>query len=157
MATFHVVGKPNFTILVVDFGIVQVIKTILCAMFVFWWGSLHVFKDVSYAEYIILCFVYQVLNVNPRGMFWTINNDMYWIVGENVLKISQDTIIKSSTTTLVVNIVAQGVMMKEKPNAVSPNSKVSLFIDLCDSSNEDDLAIHVVVIPISMNLQVAEK
>jgi hypothetical protein len=74
-----------------------------------------------------------------------------------VLKISQDTIIKSSTTTLVVNIVAQGVMMKEKPNAVSPNSKVSLFIDLCDSSNEDDLAIHVVVIPISMNLQVAEK
>jgi hypothetical protein len=57
----------------------------------------------------------------------------------------------------VANIVAQGVWMKEKPIVVSPNSKVSSFIDLCDSSNEDDLAIPVVVIPISMNLQVVEK
>jgi len=59
MATFHVVGKPYFTILVVNFGIVQVTKNIFCAMFVFWQGSLHVFKDVSYVEYnIILSFVY---------------------------------------------------------------------------------------------------
>jgi hypothetical protein len=74
-----------------------------------------------------------------------------------VLKHSQDIVIISSTTTLVVNIVAQGVMVKEKLNVVSPNSKVALFIDLCDSSDEDDLAIHVVIIPISMNLQVVEK
>jgi len=70
MATFHVVGKPYFTILVVNFGVVQIIKNILCAMFVFWRGSSHVFKDVSYVEYnIILSFDYQVPSVNPKGMF----------------------------------------------------------------------------------------
>jgi len=85
-------------------------------------------------------------------MFWIINNDMYRIIGENVLKISQDTLITSSTTTLMANIVAQDVMMKEKPNVVSPNLKVSSFINLCDSFDKDDLAILVVVIFISMNL-----
>ncbi len=59
MATFHVVGKLDFTILVTNFGVVQVTENVLCAMFVFWRGSLHVFKDVSYVEYnIILNVVY---------------------------------------------------------------------------------------------------
>jgi len=158
MATFHVVGKLDFTILVVDFGVIQVIKNFLCAMFVFWRGSFHVFKDVSYVKYnIILSFVYRVLAVNPRGMFWIINNDMYRIIGENVLNNYQDIVLTSSTTTLVANIVVQGVMMKKKPNVVSPNSKVSSFINLCDSFDEDNLAIPIVVILVSMNLQVAEK
>jgi len=77
---------------------------------------------------------------------------MYRIVGENVLKNSQDTVLTSNTTTLMANIVAQGVMMKEKRNVVFPNSKVSSFINLCDSFDKDDLAIPVVVILISMNL-----
>jgi hypothetical protein len=44
MATFHVVGKLDLTILVADFGVAQVIENVFCAMFVFWRGSLHVFK-----------------------------------------------------------------------------------------------------------------
>jgi hypothetical protein len=46
----------------------------------------------------------------------------------------------------MANIATQGVMMKEKPNVVSLNSKKivpilkSLFIDLYDSSNGDGLS-----------------
>jgi hypothetical protein len=54
MATLHVVGKPNLTILVANSRVVQIIENVLCAMFAFWRGSLHVFKDVSYAEYNII-------------------------------------------------------------------------------------------------------
>ncbi len=44
MATFYVVVKLDLTILVADFGVVQVIENVFCAMFVFWRGFLHVFK-----------------------------------------------------------------------------------------------------------------
>jgi len=45
-------------------------KNVPCAMFAFQWGSLQVFKDLSYFEdNIILSFVYQVFNVNCKGMF----------------------------------------------------------------------------------------
>jgi hypothetical protein len=70
MATFHVVGKPNLTILVSDFGVVQVIDNVLCVMFAFWRVSRHVYKDVSYIEVnIVLSFIYQVLDVNSKRMF----------------------------------------------------------------------------------------
>jgi len=83
MATFHVVGKPKFTILVVDFGVVQVIENVLCAMFAFWQGSVHVSKDIYYAKNnVVLNFVYQVLDVNFGGMFWTVTNDKNRIVNK---------------------------------------------------------------------------
>ncbi len=100
--------------------------------------------------------------MNPRGVFWIISKGMYQIVGENVLNNSQDIVLTSSTTTLVAKIFAQGVMIKEKPNAISPNSKVfipivkSSFINLCDFFYEDNLAIPIVIIHVSINLQVAE-
>jgi hypothetical protein len=50
MATFHVVGKLNLTILVGDFGVIEVIKNVLCAMFEFRRGSVHVSKDFAYVE-----------------------------------------------------------------------------------------------------------
>jgi hypothetical protein len=50
MATFHVVGKLYLAILVSKSKIVQVTKNVLYAMFVFRWGSLHIFKDVSYVK-----------------------------------------------------------------------------------------------------------
>jgi hypothetical protein len=59
MATFHVVGKPDLTILVSDSRIVQVTKNVLYAVFTFWQGSTHIFKDVSYGDdNIVLNFVY---------------------------------------------------------------------------------------------------
>jgi hypothetical protein len=78
MAIFHAIGKLDLIILVSDFGVVQVTKNVLCAMFVFWWGSLYVSKNVSYVENnIVLSFVYQILDVNFEGMFWTITNGRY--------------------------------------------------------------------------------
>jgi hypothetical protein len=50
MVIFHVVGKPNLTILVSYYGVIQMTKNVLYAMFVFQWGSLHVSKDVFYVE-----------------------------------------------------------------------------------------------------------
>jgi len=66
MTTFQAMGKLNLTILVSNFGIIQVIKNILYSMFAFRQGSLHISKDVSYGDdIIILSFVYQVSNLNP--------------------------------------------------------------------------------------------
>jgi hypothetical protein len=39
---------------------------------------MHVFKDVSYAKNnIVLSFVYHILDVNPKGMFWIVTNGKY--------------------------------------------------------------------------------
>jgi hypothetical protein len=70
MATFHDIGKPKLTILVFDSEVIQVIQNVLCAMFVFRGGFVHVSKDVSYIkDNIFLSFVYQVLDVNLIGMY----------------------------------------------------------------------------------------
>jgi len=55
-----------------------------------------------------------------------------------VLNNSQDIVLTLGRFASLVNIVAQGVMMKEKPNANPHESKFyvliaeSSFIDLCD-------------------------
>ncbi len=164
MAIFHVMGKPNLTILDFDSRGVQVTKNVLCAMFAIKWRSLHVSKDVSYKDNnIVLSYVYQVLDVNPRRMFWTITNGRYQITGENVFNNSQDNVVTLGTSASMANIVVRSVVMKEKPNVIFHDSKFfvpiveSLFIDLCDSSNEDDLSPLDVVVPISMNSWADEK
>jgi hypothetical protein len=87
-------------------------------------------------------------------MFWTINKGRYQIIGKNVLNNSQDTILMLDTTTLVANIIVQGIMMKEEPNAIFPYLKFSIlilkssFINICDSSDEDDLTLLDVTVPI---------
>jgi hypothetical protein len=45
MATFHVEGKLELTILTDDFGIMHVNEKCLCAMFSFQPGTMHIFKD----------------------------------------------------------------------------------------------------------------
>ncbi len=67
---------------------------------------MHVFKDVSYVEEnIILSSVYQVSNVNPKGMFQIVTNGRYWIINKNVLNNSQDIVLTSRIAALVANIV----------------------------------------------------
>ncbi len=62
---------------------------------------MHVFKDVSYKDNnIVLSYVYQVLDVNPRGMFWTVTNGRYQITGENVFNNSQDNVVTLGTAAL---------------------------------------------------------
>ncbi len=59
--------------------------------------------------------------------------------------------------------IAEGVLMKEEPIVVFHNLKFyvmiakSLFIDLCDFSNEDDPSLPDVVVYVSMNLWIDEK
>ncbi len=119
---------------------------------------MHVSKDVSYKDNnIVLSYVYQVLNVNPRGMFQIVTNGRYQIIDENVLNNSQDNVVTLGTAASMANIVMKSVVMKEQPTVIFHDSKFfvpiadSLFIDLCDSSNKDDLSPLDVVVPISMN------
>jgi hypothetical protein len=56
--------------LVFDSGVVQVTENILYVMFAFRWGSLHFSKDFCYIEdNIVLSSIYEVPNVNFKGMF----------------------------------------------------------------------------------------
>jgi hypothetical protein len=97
MVIFHVVGKPNLTILVFYSKVIQVTENVLYVMFVFQRRVVHVSKYVSYEDdNIILSFVYQVLDVNLGGMFWTITTGKYWIIDDNVLNNFQNTIVTSS-------------------------------------------------------------
>jgi len=75
----------------------------------------------------------------------------------------QDTILTLGTIALVANIVAKGVMMKEKPNAISHDSKFSvsfvesLFINLCGSSDKNGLSFPNIVVLVFVNSRAAEK
>jgi len=52
-------------------------------MFAFWQGSVHVSKDIYYTENnIVLSVVYQILDVNFGGMFWTVTNGKNRIVNK---------------------------------------------------------------------------
>jgi len=158
MATIHVIGKLDLIILVSDSRIVQVTKNVFYAMFVFQWGSLHVYKDVSYAEdNIVLSYVYQVLTVNFKWMFWIVPNGKYWIIIDHVFNNSHDIVLTLGTNASVVNIIAKNIMKKEEPNLVSHDSKFyilmakSSFINLCDYSNKDSPSLHNVVVSVFMN------
>jgi hypothetical protein len=57
----------------------------------------------------------------------------------------------------MANITVKGILTKEKPIAISHNSKFyvsvakSSFINLCDSSDEDGRSFPNVVVPVFMN------
>ncbi len=83
---------------------------------------MHVSKDVSYKDNnIILSYVYQVLDVNLRRMFWTVIDGKYRIVNEHVLNNSQDNVVTLGIATSMANIVARGHM--EKPIVIFQDSK----------------------------------
>ncbi len=63
----------------------------------------------------------------------------------------------------MANIATEGVLMKEEPTVVFNDFKFfvlitkSLFIDLCDFFNKEDLSLPDVVVHVSMNLWADEK
>jgi hypothetical protein len=84
----------------------------------------HVYKYVFYEDdNIVLSFIYKVLDVNPKRMFWIVTNGRYQIVGKNVLSNTQDTVVALGTTTLVANIAMGGNLIKENPIAIFRDSK----------------------------------
>jgi len=48
MATFHVIGHLDLTIMVDELGTTTFFEHCFCAMFVFQLGSLHISKYISY-------------------------------------------------------------------------------------------------------------
>jgi hypothetical protein len=77
-------------------------------MFAFQQRSLHVSKDVSYAENnIVLNSIYQISNVNSEGMFWMVTNGKYQIVSEHALNNFQDIVLTPATVASMANIVAK--------------------------------------------------
>jgi hypothetical protein len=89
---------------------------------------LFFYEDYVYVSNIVLSFIYQVPNVNPRRIFWSVTPGRYRIVGDNVFNYPQDNVVTLGTITSVVNIVARGILMKEKPIAVSHDSKFYVLI-----------------------------
>ncbi len=75
----------------------------------------------------------------------------------------QGNVLTLGTIASVVNIVAQGVMMKEEPIIISHKLKFyvliaeSSFIDLCDSSYDDKHSFLDVVVLVFVNSQAVEK
>ncbi len=144
MATFHAIGKPELTFLVSNYEVIQVTENVFYAMFAFWWRFVHLFKDVSYLEdIIVLSFVYQVLDVNPIGMLWIIIDGRYQIIDKHAFNKFQDIVLTPCTFASVANIDPEGIVMKKKPIVVSRNLKFfiliveSSFIDLYGSFDED--------------------
>jgi hypothetical protein len=157
IATFHVVGKLDLTILVGDFGVVEVTENVLYAMFTFRRGYVHVPKEVAYMEdNVVSSSSYQVMDVNPIGMFWIVTNGRFWILNDNAFNNSQDICLNIGTIASMANIFVQCIMMKEEPNENFHNLKFSipiaksLFIDLCDFFDENDPSLPNVLVPISV-------
>jgi Na+/H+ antiporter NhaA len=61
MATFHIVGRSELTIMVNNSKTTSMFEQCLCVMFSFQLGSLHISKDVSYdSNNLVLNLVYQI-------------------------------------------------------------------------------------------------
>jgi hypothetical protein len=75
----------------------------------------------------------------------------------------QDILITLGIVAWVANIVVEGLLMKEEPIMVSHYLKLlvsilkTLFIDICDSSNKDNLSPPNVIVLVSMNSKITEK
>ncbi len=71
---------------------------------------------------------------------------------------SQDIVLTLGTTTSMPNIVAENVIIKEKPTAISHNLKFfvsilkSLVINICDFFDENNPSLPYVVL-VSINLR----
>lgn len=110
----------------------------------------------------MLNFIYQVHDVNSKGIFWTVTNGKYQIINEHALKNSQDIVLTLGTITSLANIAMEGIMMKEEPNPVSHDLKFSIlvakssFIDLRDSFDEDGPSLPNVVVLLYMNSRLAK-
>jgi hypothetical protein len=116
MATFHAEGKSNLTILVGDYGVVQVTKQCLCAMFGFQPNFMHVSKDAAYVQNnVVIHSIYQTFFVGAQGLHWMVNVRRYQIVGESLQKNLQDTILTPNTIVSIVNVVVTNIEVKNEP------------------------------------------
>jgi hypothetical protein len=87
-------------------------------------------------------------------MFGIITNGK---IDNNALNSYQNIVITLNIIALVANNTTQGVITKQKPNAISHELKFSilfmesLFINLCDFSNKNNLSLFDVVVLVFVN------
>jgi len=68
MATFHVDGHSDLTIMVDELRTTSVSEHYLCTMFAFQPGSLHISKDVLYdSNNLVSSSLYQIPTTSPQG------------------------------------------------------------------------------------------
>jgi hypothetical protein len=67
MATSHVEGKLELTIITDNFGIMHVIEKCLCAMFGFQLGTMHISKD-NMCDDNVTKFVYHIPFPSAQGL-----------------------------------------------------------------------------------------
>jgi hypothetical protein len=94
-------------------------------------------------------------------MFWSITNGKYQIIDSNALNSYQNIVLTLSIVAPVASNTTQGVIMKEKPDAISHDLEFfvlfmeSLFINLCDFLNEYNLSLLDVVVLVFVNWWIA--
>jgi hypothetical protein len=89
MVTFHAKGNVELTIPTNEFGISQMTKKCLCAMFDLQSNTIHISKDDAYDDNnSVTTSIYQVPMNASQGLEWILNGRMLKVVGEKQLKSS---------------------------------------------------------------------
>jgi len=106
MATFHVEGKVELTILVDNSGISYVTRKCLCVMFGFHLRIFYVSKDEMYDDNNnLIRSIYQVLVFGDFGLEWRVNAGRFKIVVENLLKIFQNIVLTLEIVAFILSVV----------------------------------------------------
>lgn len=103
MATFHVVSKIEFIILVHKFGISHVIEKCLCAMFNFHLITMHVKDNADNVNNNVIKSIFQVLVIGNLGLEWRLNVKRFKIIVENLLKSFHNIILMPKIVAFVAN------------------------------------------------------
>ncbi len=138
MATFHVTGRLDLTIMVDESRTTIVPQHCRCVMFVFQPGSLHISKDISYDNF-ISSFLYSILMTSSQGRQWLVGCGHYHIVGDSLAHNFQDTILtiriaRSTVKTMKQEFKVDDILLQCFDNLASFN-----FIELFNSLAGEDL------------------
>jgi hypothetical protein len=89
---------------------------ILCVMFEFQLGSLHIFKDVTYyaKKIYVSSSVYKVPTTTTQGKQWVVSFRWYKVIGDNMPNHYQETILTLIIVTYVVKTMIVGRNMKQE-------------------------------------------
>jgi hypothetical protein len=101
--------------------------------------TFHVSKDETYdGNNNLIRSICHVSIFSDFGLEWKVNAKRFKIVAKNLPKSSQNTILVPKTTASFTNVILHVVEIKQEiyPNYVNPKS---LFINLCNFSNEDGM------------------
>jgi hypothetical protein len=95
MATFHVIGHSNLTIMGDKSRTTAIFEHCLCIMFAFQASSLHISKNVSY-DYnnFVSSSLYHIPMSSLQGRQWVVGCGCYRIVGDSLAHDFQETSLR---------------------------------------------------------------